>query len=58
MTPFPGISFKSSKKIDIKNAVNLKVMPLLSAQQNTAVFSFSSRLKGDTAVFEGIFSVF
>jgi hypothetical protein len=46
MTPLPGIFFKFSKKIGIKNAVNLKVLPLLSAQQNTAVFSFSSRLRG------------
>ena len=53
--PLPGIFLNFQKKIGSKNAVNLKVLPLLSAQQNTAVFSFSSRLKGDTAVFEGSF---
>lgn len=47
--------FKKKKKIGNKNAVNLKVLPLLSAQQNTAVFSISSRLKEDTAVFESSF---
>lgn len=55
MTPFRAFFLNFQKKIGIKNAVNLKVLPLLSAQQNTAVFSFSSRLKGDTAVFEGSF---
>ena len=57
MTPFRAF-FLNFQKNGIKNAVNLKVLPPLSSQQNTAVFSFSFRLKGDTAVFEGSFSVF
>lgn len=57
MTPFRAF-FLNFQKNGIKNAVNLKVLPPLSSQQNTAVFSFSSRLKGNTAVFESSFSVF